>query len=192
MEKFQNNIPEKSKEIKEKPPILFHASIEGEIDEFEPRMKSYRDLNEGKVVFATPDYALATMFLIRAHDGWALKGRRNDVFYNIISDEERYRKIDTGSFIYSLPSDNFKCDLNKGMGECEWTSDLPVKPVNKIFIPSAIDAMLQNGVQVFFTNKETLEEIRANKMEFDKFLINSESENKKRGINVKDFMLNGK
>lgn len=45
-----------------RPKILYHASPNRSINVFEPRREKVRDPEEGPVVFATPDKALASAF----------------------------------------------------------------------------------------------------------------------------------
>ena len=97
----------------EKPAVLFHASSNLAIDIFEPRIGKRRDKNEGAQVFATPSKAMATMFLVDTDDSWAQSGTIDDAPYIIISDEERFKSLDHGGTIYSLPSDSFETDLEK-------------------------------------------------------------------------------
>jgi hypothetical protein len=59
MENLRNIFPQKKK--KNRHFCITHLPI-GNIEKFEPRAKSIRDSEEGPVVFATPDLALATTF----------------------------------------------------------------------------------------------------------------------------------
>lgn len=170
----------------EKPKFLYHASTNRNIEEFEPRRGSYRDPTEGPVIFASPSKAYASMFITKADDRWAIKGRFSDTFYTVISDEERFRNIDKGGSIYTLPPDTFTCDPKKSMGVHEWVSKVPVKPLKVEDYDSCLEAMLENGVQVFFVNKETFKEINNSSDHGNKILKALESENKKRNMNIKE------
>lgn len=64
----------KTPEGKEKPPFLYHGSAHRDIEELEPRANSYRDLEEGNVVFATPDLAMATIFMTKESRGSGVFG----------------------------------------------------------------------------------------------------------------------
>lgn len=140
---------------KDKPPVLFHASSNTNIEVFEPRSNKVRDAKEGPKVFATPSRALASVFLIETDDSWVGSGVADGVPYIIISDEERFKKLDKGGAIYSLPNATFENDPNKGLGKFEWTSAEPVKPVLKETITSALNDMLHHGVKVYFVDKDT-------------------------------------
>ncbi|MFA5413392.1 MAG: hypothetical protein WC348_02535 [Patescibacteria group bacterium] len=182
MEGEQHFSPEKKK-----PPFLYHASSNRDIKKFEPRAKSTRDPKEGPVIFATPDLALATAFLVsETDDRWSLIGKINDIPYVVIKDKERFLKCDKGGSIYKFNSDSFSFDPHKGMGEDEWVSKKPVAPVEKTEVPSALEAMIENGVQVFFVDEGTFNKIKHSSDLFG-MLKTLESENQRRGKNVVKF-----
>lgn len=143
----------------EKPQVLFHASRNSEIEVFEPRAEKVRDKNEGPKVFATPSRAMASIFLVPSDDSWVHSGVINDEPYIIISDEERFRSLDNGGTIYSLPNDTFENDPEKGLRELEWTSDKSVTPIDKELVPSALEDMVRNGVKVYFVSKVVFQNI---------------------------------
>ena len=155
MESERNFVPKL-----EKPPVLYHASKNADIKTFEPRIGKRRDENEGAQVFATPSKAMATIFLVETDDSWTQSGAMDGVPYIIISDRERFTQLDTGGTIYSLPSDTFETDLEKGLRELEYTSNEAVEPTDAEHFPSALSAMLENGVKVYFVDKETFENIQ--------------------------------
>lgn len=147
----------------EKPPVLFHASRNAEISVFEPRAEKTRDRNEGPRVFATPSRAMASIFIVDSDDSWVQSGARDGLPYIVISDEERFRKLDLGGVVYSLPNDTFENDPEKGLRELEWTSTVAVIPSDKEIVPSALEDMLRHGVKVYFVDKETYQRIRDSK-----------------------------
>jgi hypothetical protein len=144
----------------EKPPVLYHASRNTEIEVFEPRAEKTRDLHEGPKVFATPSRAMAGIFLVDWDDSWVQSGDMEGVPYIIISDEARYKDLDTGGIIYSLPNDTFENDPEKGLRELEWTSSEPVTPIDREIVPSALQDMIKNGVKVYFVDTETYQNIQ--------------------------------
>ncbi|MBI4158266.1 MAG: hypothetical protein HY505_01420 [Candidatus Yanofskybacteria bacterium] len=177
---------QKSPERKEKPPFLYHGSPHKDIEAVEPRKEKYRDLEEGELVFATQDLAIATIFMTKASRG---SGSFGDVPYvYIIEPREEFIKDDNGGHIYVLPSDTFACDPNKGLGVYEWTSKEKVKPVRKIEYSSTLDAMLENGVQVYFMDEETHRKIEVSKDHGLSIYRELESENQRRGINIRSFL----
>lgn len=138
----------------EKPSVLYHASSDLAVETFLPRSRKVRDPNEGPRIFATPSRAIASLFLVDSDDSWVQSGTRDGIPEIIISDEKRYRDLDKGGVVYQLPSDTFETDPDKGLGQNEWTSTEPVKPVDAEFVPSAIEDMLKNGVHVYFVDAE--------------------------------------
>lgn len=155
MELKRNVIPKP-----DKPSVLYHASRNKNIEIFKPIIGKRRDENEGAQIFATPSKAMATIFLVETDDSWTQSGARDGVPYIIISDRKRFQSLDTGGAIYSLPSDTFETDLQKGLRELEYTSEEPVVPSEREFIDSALEAMLENGVQVYFVDQETFIKIQ--------------------------------
>jgi len=174
-------------EKKEKPPFLYHASSNRSIEKFEPRAESIRDPEEGPVVFATPDLALATTFLVNeTNDSWTQIGKIDGVPYMVIRDKKHFIRCDKGGSIYKFSNDSFICYPDKGMGEDEWVSKDPVTPLEKTDVESALDAMIENGVQIFFVDKKTFNRISHDE-DFIDIIKRLESENKRRGKNVIEF-----
>lgn len=192
MNNFEGKINRIEKQ--EKPEFLYHASGNKDIKEFEPRRKKMRDHEEGQVIFATPNLALASAFLMNElDDSWSHKGDINGIPYAVIKDKDLFTKFDKGGSIYKLPSDSFNCDLNKGMGKFEWISRENVKPIDKIDYDSTLTAMLNNGLQVYFINEDTFSKINNLKMPVEvikliKILQGLKSENQLRNINYKKFI----
>ena len=87
-----------------KPAILYHGSPHGEIEELGPRRESMRDPEEGPVLFATQDLAVATVFMFKSKH-WG-SGQFGDIPYAwIVETREEFIKKDKGGHIYVLPSD---------------------------------------------------------------------------------------
>lgn len=146
-----------------KPEVLYHASSRRDIQEFEPRQESIRDPLEGPVVFATPDKAYASCFLVPSDDSWVRISRfsENDSWKVIVGDKDRFIASDRGGSIYSLPVESFHNDPHKGTtGEQEWTSAQPVMPMSHEDYDSGIEAMREQGVEVFFVNRATFDRIK--------------------------------
>ncbi len=167
----------------EKPPLLYHGSPHKNIQELQPKRKTVRDPEEGEVLFATQDLAFATLFMIPLRG--LTCGRFNKIPYVCIeSSKEEFIRNDTGGHVYVVPSDSFSCDSHKGLSKYEWTSKNPVKPVAKIEYPSTLDALIENGVQVYFVDTSTLQQIREAPDHGHSILKNTESENKFRNKNI--------
>lgn len=158
--KMENFLNEKKLDKLEKPPFLYHASRNKNIEVIEVRSESSRDKKEGDVVFATPDLALAGAFLTGFNDSWANLGKINGTPYLIIGDKDKFIENDNGGAIYKLKSDNFDCDSTKGMGKDEWTSKENVIPIEKTEVDSNLDFTIENGLQVYFFSKEKFQEFK--------------------------------
>ena len=167
----------------EKPQAVYHGSTNRQIERFEPRSEKVRDSKEGPRVFATSDKRMASVFIVDADDSWANSGMHNGVPYIIISDRERFVRLDQGGAIYHLPSDTFATDPDKGLREIEWTSTEPVEPFHKEEHESALESMLEHGVQVYFVDPETYEAWKTAPDHGLSILESTESENQHRNIN---------
>lgn len=196
MKRAFSEIPEESKipfipiqwevyENKERPKVLYHGSETEVEDELHPAAEHHRDVEEGSVVFGTPDAAFATMFMSpRPDDSWTERGRYNGVYYFACDDESRFLKGDNGGFIFALSPDNFDCDEKKSMGRCEWIARESVEPIGKRSYPSTLEAMIENGVQVYFIDRETLDRMKSAEDHGMGILKDLQSENQKRGQNT--------
>jgi hypothetical protein len=168
----------------EKPSVVYHASNARDIERFEARSEKIRDVAEGPRIFAAVDKRLASIFMVNTDDSWANSGISNGVPYIVISDRERFISLDQGGAIYTLPSDSFSTDLQKGLGEAEWTSNQPVSPLAKEEHSSALEAMLGYGVQVYFVDPDTYQSIRQAPDHGLSILHSLTSENQKRNLNI--------
>lgn len=191
MEKLPISREVEEKEKKEKPVVVYHGSSTPDLEELQPRKERVRDEKEGRVVFGTADRAFASMFLgPRPDDSWSSKGSLNGVYYILIGDEKRYRREDKGGVIYEMPGEAFEHDPSRGM-ETEWVAKKSITPKNKQQYPFALDAMIENGVQVYFVDERTLNEFKESVEHSpdhgQSILENLESENQRRGVNIKDF-----
>ena len=168
---------------KEKPPLLYHGSAHKSLEELKPQGRSHRE-EEGELLYATPDMAIASIFLVGgAHYGC---GKFGDVFYAwIIADRDEFVRNDKGGHVYVLPSDSFDINQGREFGNDEYVSKEPVKPVKTIEFASAIDAMIENGTQVYFLDQATYEKIQASKDHGFSIFNSLESENQRMGKNIK-------
>lgn len=176
-----------NQEKKEKPGVLYHASRFSGIKEFVPNRVNYRDEDEGAVIFATPSKAIASAFLVKGHeDNWMQIGFYEDIPVVVINaNREEFIKNDKGGVMYAFPSDTFDYDPNKGMGDNEWTSRKSVKPLSELRYTSALDAMIENGVQVYFVDKKTFDDINNSDNHGYNILIGLTSENERNNKNAR-------
>ncbi len=183
MENLEN---QKSPKKKEKPPFLYHGSSH-RIDKLQPKTKPHREQEEGALVFATSEIEDAAMFLRPMSMSGHFVVDREKVAYAIaVSTREEFLNNDNGGHIHVLPSNTFEPSPNRGMSN-EWVSKVGVKPVKVLKYDSALDAMLENGVQVYFVDNSTLQKIRHASDHGYAILKGLESENQRRGVNVKEF-----
>lgn len=168
-----------------KPKFLYHASSQSNLETVGPRLKTApRDFSEGPVVFATDSFPFATQFLVPTDDSWANGGAFGDTFFFVIGDKERFLETDKGGCIYMVPSGTFKKYYKR-----EWFSKESVKTVGRIHFSSGFDAMIINGVQVYFVSKDSYKEIQEAEDHGMSILNGVQSENEKRGLKVKKFDL---
>ena len=164
----------------DKPTVLYHASPNNNIKMFKPKIgKRPGNFDAGPVVFATDNFAFATHFLVETDSSWTSDGAINGIQYYVACDRDRFMASDKGGAIYTLPSDTFVL-----LKHWEWYSKSPVKPVSKKLFPSGLEAMIQSGVQVFFVDQNTFQQVKIMPAGL-KILRSSQSENQKREVNFK-------
>lgn len=169
----------------EKPPVLYHASHDRNREYFTPQKKSFRDKDEDPAVFASPNFAISTLFLVR--DVPTECGAFGEVVYMVIPNREKFIEQDKGGAVYSLPSDTFNTNLDKGLGDLEWTSKEEVRPIAKQEFESGLQAMIENNVQVYFVDEETFKTIRNSPDHGLSILKTLKSENQLLNKNVVEF-----
>lgn len=170
----------------EKPAHFFHASAQHGIESLEPRAKSYRNAEEGSVVFATPDRAYASMFMVEGDDSWVHICSFDGVHCMVISDRQRFKELDHGGSLYTMGNESFRNNNQESPSGQEWTSKEAVPIASEKIYPSALEAMLGNDVQVYFVDQDTYSAIQmAEDFGLDILRI-TESENQKRGQHVRE------
>lgn len=176
----------KNFEKKEKPPVLYIAAQTSGLQELFPREGRHRCGDEGAVIFSTPNKELASIFLVEGHDdSWMRIGYFSDIPYvAICMDRNEFQKRDNGGSMYEVPNDTFNFDPGLGMGEKEWTSREPVRPIRETRYPSALDAMIENGVNVYFVDKLTFGAMNSADDHGFSILLSLTSENKLRNPKV--------
>lgn len=188
-ESFPRSQPEDWKERREKPAVLYHVSEREGIIEFVPRAESVRDPKEGSVIFATPDKAYALQFLVPGDSRDSKRGYYNGIPTVVIrNSRETFLEGDRGGWLYEFPSDSFDFDSTKQMRDREWTSRTRVKPLGSAHYTSTVDALLDNGVQVYFVDDETFTKMQSEKNAGFETLLTLESENMRRRKNVRKYI----
>lgn len=134
---------------KEKPPFLYHGTLDGSIAEFEPRGAQERP-DEELAVYASPDFEIAAQSMANSFvsNGGILNGRK---FVCIPMTREEFLEKDHGGVIYKLPSDSFDINEGKGFGgDKEWISKTAVKPLSHERFPSLLQKLLEQETEVYF------------------------------------------
>lgn len=169
-----------------KPTILYHGSGDRRIEEFHPEKGRHQSRNEPPYVFATPKKELAIAFA-RSKSSPVIIGplENNQTWFIAISDKEAFLQSDHGGAVYHLPPDTFIHNPQTKLGTSEYISAQPVKPIYKEEYDSTLDALLQAGVQVYFLDEKTYDDLGHSKDGGYSILSGLESENLKRGINPK-------
>lgn len=175
-------VPDQTKEI-EKPPFLYHGSPNGEIKEFEPRISYGTGTNFGKLVYASSDIKIASIFMIDTQN-WSVNFHENNPYVIMSEAREDVVKSDVGGYVYFLPSDTFSFDLNRGMEELEWASPVKVKPEKKEFYKSTLTTVMNYQIPIYFIGEENYRKYRLLKSPEEKFKFVStfETENSRRGL----------
>lgn len=144
----------------QKPDILYHASADTNITEFEPRNQTPRYEGEPNLIFATPHKQVAAMFLVPRGIPTEIS-KYGDIYAVFVNGtEEEFDSQDKGGAIYALPSDTFETDEKIGMGETEWVSTESVKPVSKDIYDTALQALEESNVQIYFLFDEVFTLVR--------------------------------
>ncbi len=149
---MENLESQNSPEKKEKPPFLYHGTINDDIEEFEPRSAPERP-DENPAVYASPDLEIAAQSMANkfVSNGGILNGRK---FVCIPITREEFIQQDHGGTVYVFSSDSFEINKGIGLGDKEWVSKTPVKPKEKIQFPSLLETMLKQGTEVYFIKPE--------------------------------------
>ena len=167
---------------------LYHASQNKNIEMLKPQAESVRDPNEGPVVFASHDKVYVTCFLVPTNDNWSKishysTSRHPTIYVMSILDEKRFRELDKGGAIYHLSSNGFYLDETKN--STEWASKVSVRPFKKELYNSGLDAMIENGVIVYFCDKSTFLKLKEEPWNIKRSMRiykGLASENEKRGL----------
>ena len=164
--------------------FLYHGSPHKGIEEIKPQNKVYRTEEDG-LIYATPNIDLASVFLIsgKVHHGCGIFGKTRYTW--IMADRDEFIKNDNGGHIYVLLSKTFEKNPKSVLGEEEYVSTASIKPAKIIEYPSSLDAMIENGVQVYFISQETYRNIQKSKDHGYSIFHSLESENQKRGLSIK-------
>jgi translation elongation factor P/translation initiation factor 5A len=123
-----------------------------------------------------------------ADDSWVQIGKINGVPYVVLNmDRETFIQNDRGGSVYEIDNKNFECHLDKGMGKDEWVCSDEVTIKNAEEHDSVLRAMIDEGVQVYFVDESTFEQICQSEYGGVDVLNGLVSENQSRQVNVHRF-----
>lgn len=151
-----SSIPDKFKPCETwlYPNTLFHGSTNTEIDIIRPKPLGTRCKGQ-PIVFASHHIALASLFMLKHHGKFACGRLPNgDIFY-MTDDKRRCILEDRGGAIYVVPAATFFCEAHVSLGVDEWITYAAVKPLAHFIFSSALDAILDFGVKVYFVDNNT-------------------------------------
>lgn len=161
-----------------KPKFLYHASSRNNLKVIEPRATTLPSgFKKGPVVFATHNFTCATQFLVPHDDTWANGGAFGGDFFFIISDERRFEKKDKGGSVYLVSSKGFE-KYNRR----EWYRKKSVKTISSVSFKSGLEAMIIQGVQVYFVDRNKYEKYQNDPEKSFMMLNKLVSENEKWGL----------
>jgi hypothetical protein len=152
MESEKNFLPKP-----EKPPAVYHGSVDGDIKEFEPRTAAERP-DEDPAIYASPNIEIAKQSMANRFvtNGGIVNGRH---FVCIPMTREEFLKKDSGGYIYKLPSDSFSSNEGRGFGEDEWVSHDNTSPISVEYLPSLYNVLAEQGTEIYFIATEQITEI---------------------------------
>lgn len=171
-----------------KPTILYHGSDHKSIKKFYPEKGNWQNRNELLLVFATHQKELALAFMRPKNGSPVIIGsfNKDKTWFIAIADKDKFLKNDQGGAAYLLPPTTFSRNPHTQLGQSEYISSQPVIPVHIEKYNSTLKAILQAGIQVYFTNEKINQAILKAKDRGYSILKDLKSENQIRGINPKD------
>jgi len=145
-----------------KPAQMYHASTNREVTEFQPKNEFPRYGSEENLVFGTAYKEVAAMFLVPRTISTVISKYDDECVVFVDCTKEEFDTEDKGGAIYALPSDTFNTNESIGMGNTEWVSKESVKPISKQVYATAIYALRENKVRIYFLAKDVFLKVQAN------------------------------
>lgn len=173
---------------------LYHGSINRNISVIHPKKLSIRDKNEGAVVFASQNKGVASTFIPRYkeyNDDNVIIDVHKRKPVVLITNKKKFLDEDKGGSLYKLnKSKSFKRKFMGGFGRYEYTTKSKVKPIEEKKYDSSLDAMIDNGAQVYFVPKKIYNQYhkiiddypKTHTSKLTRLLKSLKSENEKRGM----------
>lgn len=138
---------------------VYYPSQNSELKEIKPSEKISTE--KDPVTIATDDPALASCFLVPTDKSWArvLRFDPNGPWNMVIYGKTKFKKKDKGGTIYQLSGKRFKKEKIDETGTEFWISTQRAKVTDKVEYDSALEAMQESGVKVYFVDKKTFKKI---------------------------------
>lgn len=156
------------------PELLYRGTPNRNVSNFVPKERIRHDFSEKLAVSATTDRAAATMFIVPIEDLKVVIGSFGGIHYYVYGGEQPFK--DGGGAIYTLNPEGFEYNPDIGI----WTSPKPVETISQEDIPSGLEAMIEDGIQVFFVDQETFNQFKESPDKRGEMLRNLTSENERR------------
>lgn len=169
-----------------KPQELYHGSNSNIDGLLRPILEtsSPDHIHTKPAVFATERMDLAALFMCPTTILHSI-GFEQDISYMCVwGTVAEFMKKDSTGFIYVLPPDTFE-KVGKGY---EWQSFIDVMPISVKIFPKSLLGMIDNGVQVYFINNNSMfDQIVENKNHRALILKKLGSENERLNKNIRKF-----
>lgn len=165
-----------------RPRFVYHGSPIGDIKVFVPRVSHGTGEKYGALVYAAPDEATASIFMLSVQGHWSAGRTEKGAYVVIPQDRDEFLASTRPGYLYVLSADTFSTQEGRGMGDYEWASTEPVKPIRKIRYNNPLDELLRQGVLVYFVDKDTYKDVVAAGDKAVDVLRGARTENERRGI----------
>jgi hypothetical protein len=143
----------------ERPPYLYHGSVDGHVTKFTPRTAAERP-HEVAAIYASPNEKVAKQSMANkfVSNGGVVNGRH---FVCIPMTHEEFLAQDVGGYVYKFPSDSFSLNEGRGFGDDEWVSNQSVVPLAVEHYPSLYNELVNNDIDVYFITPDQVDVISA-------------------------------
>jgi hypothetical protein len=135
----------------EKPKFLYHGTPQKDIESVHPKRKNFQG-EEKEFVFASPDKKAAISYLASGEYSWSAGIYNNEYFVALPISNETFKEKDIGGAVHTFDSKNFRTHDDRK--DYEWVSEQEEKPVEKEVFDSALDAIEDAGIKVYFLDSE--------------------------------------
>jgi hypothetical protein len=132
-----------------------------------PQRTLSHDKYIGDFVFATENKRLALMYLAPKGFSTLMNPKLPNPNIVVCGEAENVIKKDKGGSLYVLDGKSFRETPQEGLSDYEMVSLKPVVPLEEIDYPGVINALLEEGISVYFTDEST----------FNSLILNDRQEN---------------